>query len=83
MKVRALKDGFHGGSYRRAGSEFEVAKDEKGSWFEPVDGSKAPAAKKAEAGNGGKEQTTLSQMANKKPTTMNDVLSANGDGSTS
>jgi hypothetical protein len=81
MKVRALKDGFHGGSFHRVNAEFDVADDEKASWFEPVDGKAQQGGKgqTGEAPKGGKGQTTLNQMANAKPRTMTQVM-ADGKG---
>jgi hypothetical protein len=40
MKVIALKNGQHGGVFRKEGAVFEVKDGEKASWFVPV---QAPA----------------------------------------
>jgi hypothetical protein len=37
MKVVATEFGFHGGTRRRAGTEFDVPEGATASWFRPVD----------------------------------------------
>lgn len=37
MKVRALKQGYYGGSRRREGEVFDVKDGAKASWFVPVE----------------------------------------------
>lgn len=50
MKVIATAEGFHG-KVRYPGETFEVADDEKGSWFVPVD---KPAARSAQTSGAAK-----------------------------
>lgn len=54
MRVRALQDGFYGGSRKRAGTEFDVKSDERGRWWEVIDGGEVevPAAKPEKAKRG-------------------------------
>ena len=60
MKVVALKTGFFGGSLREPGAAFEVPDGTKSTWFVPVDGEQAKAAKTVKA----KEQPkALSELA--------------------
>jgi hypothetical protein len=47
MKVRATAPGFYG-QYREIGDEFEVADNQKATWFEPVKNKKEA---KADEGN--------------------------------
>lgn len=74
MKVRALRDGFHGGFRHRAGSEFEVSEGTKASWFVAVgEASKVakPAVKTA------KEPKTLSEAGKDTAKTFNEVNGEN------
>lgn len=45
MKVIALSVGFHSGSLKNIGDEFDVADGAKASWFAPVESVAAKAAK--------------------------------------
>ena len=70
MKVIALKSGFHDGSLRNPGDEFEVADGAKAAWFAPV--GAAPKAEKPKAKKD--EPKALSELHKDNGKAMTDVL---------
>lgn len=72
MKVRAIREGFYGGSRRRVGAIFDVADGAKGRWFvpavaapaepeaapKPAKGAKAGKAAPTEAPPGGSDRAS-------------------------
>lgn len=71
MKVVALQAGFHGGSLRQPGEEFEVEDGAKAAWFASAEGAAPkPKAKKESK----PEPTTLSELGSSHGKTMTDVL---------
>lgn len=77
MQVRALENGFFGGSLRRAGTTFDVPDGTKAKWFAPIEEYKpTAAAQKAEKATKQPKPQALSELAKgSAPKSQIDVLS--------
>lgn len=77
MKVVALYAGFHDGSLRQPGEEFDVADGTKSSWFGPADGVAPKGGKgKGKQEPAKQEPIALSQMGAEPAKSMTEVLAA-------
>lgn len=73
MEVIAIATAFWNNSRVRPGTRLTVPDGTKGKWFVPAEAHKAKAAKGPQA------PVALSQLGQKPPQTMNQVLSKPGD----